>query len=106
MIPACAALLPCRLATRATIVPSPDSAWYTKCNPSLPVSWLDQDVGSVGVGGSADYANGTFSGVGAGKRYLLTGNDGLHYVYQALSGGGKIAARVASLQGSSAAQAG
>ena len=30
MIPACAALLPCTLTTRATIVPSPASGWYTK----------------------------------------------------------------------------
>ena len=34
MIPACAALLPCTLNTRATIVPSPANGWYTKCNPS------------------------------------------------------------------------
>src|SRR6267378_4920643 len=34
MIPTCAALLPCTLTTRATIVPSPANGWYTKCNPS------------------------------------------------------------------------
>ena len=33
MIPACAALLPCALTTRATIVPSPASGWYTKWIP-------------------------------------------------------------------------
>ena len=30
MIPACAALLPCTLTTRATIVPSPANGWYMK----------------------------------------------------------------------------
>src|SRR5258707_831151 len=30
MIPICAALLPCTLTTRATIVPSPASGWYMK----------------------------------------------------------------------------
>jgi hypothetical protein len=34
MIPTCAALLPCTLTTRATIVPSPASGWYTKWKPS------------------------------------------------------------------------
>ena len=40
MIPACAALLPCTLTTRATIVPSPANGWYTKWNESelLPIS--------------------------------------------------------------------
>jgi len=37
MIPICAALLPCTLTTRATIVPSPASGWYTKWNPSEAV---------------------------------------------------------------------
>ena len=38
MIPACAALLPCTLTTRAMIVPSPANGWYTKCNPSEAVT--------------------------------------------------------------------
>jgi hypothetical protein len=74
MMPACAALLPCTFTTRATIVPSPVSGWYTKCNPSelvkkvpcpapatvnvpfakpalpatptVPTSWSNHDTGS------------------------------------------------------------
>ena len=74
MIPACAALLPCTLTTRATIVPSPASGWYTKWKlselviivpcpapdtvnvpfvkpalpaiPTAPTSWSNQDAGS------------------------------------------------------------
>jgi len=38
MIPACAALLPCTLTTRATIVPSPANGWYTKWKPSEAVT--------------------------------------------------------------------
>src|SRR5437899_332739 len=34
MIPICAALLPCTLTTRATLVPSPASWWYTRWNTS------------------------------------------------------------------------
>ncbi len=79
---------------------------FTVTSQPLPVSWLDQDVGSVGVAGSAGYANGTFSVAGAGQGTFFTSTDGLHFVYQALSGDGTIVARVASLQGSSSAQAG
>jgi hypothetical protein len=74
MMPTCAALLPCTLTTRATIVPSPATGWYTKWNPSAlvtivpcpapatvnvpfvklalpanptaPMSWSNQDAGS------------------------------------------------------------
>ena len=74
MIPTCAALLPCTLTTRATIVPSPASGWYTKwkpselviivpspapdtvnvpfakpalpVNPTAPTSWSNQDAGN------------------------------------------------------------
>jgi hypothetical protein len=38
MMPACAALLPCTLTTRATIVPSPANGWYTKWKPSEAVT--------------------------------------------------------------------
>jgi len=67
---------------------------------------LDQDVGSVGLAGSAGYANGTFTAAGAGQGTFFSNFDGLHFVYQPLSGDGTMIARVVSLQGSSAAQAG
>jgi hypothetical protein len=38
MIPTCAEALPCTLTTRATIVPSPVSGWYTKWKPSALVT--------------------------------------------------------------------
>lgn len=72
----------------------------------LPPSWLDQDVGTAGVFGSAGYANGTFTVAGAGNGTMVTGSDGFHFVYQPLTGDCTIIARVVSVQGSSAAQAG
>jgi hypothetical protein len=74
MMPTCAALLPCTLTTRATMVPSPATGWYTKWKPSalviivpcpapetvnvpfakpafpaiptVPTSWSNQDAGN------------------------------------------------------------
>src|SRR5882757_4448000 len=73
--------------------------------PTLPAVWSDGDIGAVGVAGSANYANGTFTVAGAGQGTFFTGSDGFHYVYQSLTGDGTMVARVVSLQGS-AAQAG
>jgi len=73
--------------------------------PTLPSVWTDGDMGSVGVAGSGSYANGTFTVAGAGLG-TFGSSDGLHFVYQPLSGDGTIVARVVSLQGSSAAQVG
>jgi len=72
----------------------------------LPLSWLDQDVGAVGVFGSAGYTNGTFTVAGAGNGTMITTADGFHFAYQPLTGDCTIIARVVSVQGSSAAQIG
>ncbi len=70
---------------------------------SLPSGWLNQDVGSVGVAGSASYAGGIFTVRGSGQQIWNTA-DGLHYVYQSLSGDGTIVARVGSLTGGASTQ--
>src|SRR2546426_8132214 len=91
-----------------TIAPSmndSNAVRFTVTSQPLPVSWLDQDVGVVGLAGSAGYANGTFTVAGAGQGTFFTSSDGFHFVYQSLSGDGTMVARVVSLQGS-AAQAG
>ena len=63
----------------------------------LPTPWVTQDIGSVGVTGSASFANNTFTVKGSGVD--IWGNaDSFRYVYQPLSGDGEIVARVASLQ--------
>jgi regulation of enolase protein 1 (concanavalin A-like superfamily) len=79
---------------------------FTVTSQPLPVSWLDQDVGSVGLAGSASYANSTFTVAGAGQGTFFSSSDGFHFVYQSLAGDGTIVARVVSLEGSSAAQVG
>jgi RHS repeat-associated protein len=71
----------------------------------LPPSWLNQDVGQVGVLGSATYAGGVFTINGSGTSIGGT-TDGMQFVYQPLSGDGTIVARVVSVTGTSSAQAG
>ena len=56
-------------------------------------SWVNQDVGSVGVAGSALFTHGTYVVSGAGADIGGT-SDAFHYVYQPLSGDGEIVARV------------
>jgi formate hydrogenlyase subunit 4 len=79
---------------------------FTVTTQPLPVSWLDQDVGAVGVLGSAGFSNGTFTVAGAGNGTMITTSDSFHFVYQPWTGDGTLIARVASVQGSSAAQIG
>ena len=77
---------------------------FTVILPPVPSPWLNQDVGSLGVG-SASYANGTFTVQGSGK-WIWDVADGMHFVYQAFSGDGAIVARVVSVQGSTYPEAG
>jgi RHS repeat-associated protein len=67
----------------------------------LPSGWLDEDVGSVGVVGSATFSSGTFTVKGAGT---ITGggggyvpNDSLHFAYQMITGDVTIVARIVSM---------
>jgi regulation of enolase protein 1 (concanavalin A-like superfamily) len=66
-------------------------------NTALPSPWATQDIGSVGLAGSAAYLNGTFSLKGAGSDIWGTA-DAFRFVYKPLTGDGQIIARVASLQ--------
>ncbi len=83
-----------------SVAPSFDNSnpiLFTVTTQPLPVPWLDQDVGLVGVAGTGTYASGTFTAQGAGLGTFTTTADGLHFVYQPLSGDGTIVARVVSL---------
>ncbi len=62
----------------------------------LPSGWSDQDIGSVGLTGSASYATGIFTVKGAGHGLSSYTTDGMHFAYQTLSGDGTILARVVS----------
>ena len=72
---------------------------------ALPTGWTDQDIGSVGLAGSATYANGVFTVKGSGTGIQGTADE-MNFVYQPLSGDGTIVARVASVSGGSYSQAG
>jgi regulation of enolase protein 1 (concanavalin A-like superfamily) len=65
----------------------------------VPSPWQTQDVGAVGVAGSATYASGMFSVKGAGADIWGTA-DAFRYVYQPVSGDSQIVARVTGVQNS------
>jgi hypothetical protein len=71
--------------------------------PTLPAPWQNQDVGTVGVAGTASYANGVITVQASGQQIWGTA-DGLHYVYQSLVGDGTLVARVGSLAGGGSTQ--
>jgi len=78
-------------ATRtATSSPTP-----TATATGLPSPWLSRDIGSVGIAGSASYANSRFTVAGSGSDIWGT-SDQFRFVYQSLSGNGTITAKVYS----------
>jgi VCBS repeat-containing protein len=66
----------------------------------LPSGWSDLDIGAVGVAGSASFANGVFT-LNASGQWIYSTADGMHFVYQPVSGDATIVARVLSVQGGS-----
>jgi len=72
----------------------------------LPVGWYNQDIGVVGVPGSAAFTNGNWRLSGAGSTMTGTSDAG-HFVHRTWTGDGEIVARLADLQGgNSQAEAG
>jgi regulation of enolase protein 1 (concanavalin A-like superfamily) len=67
---------------------------------SLPAPWTGQDVGAVGLAGSASYANGVFTVRGAGAD-IWGAADAFQSVLQPVSGDAQIIVRVGSLQNTS-----
>jgi hypothetical protein len=63
----------------------------------LPAPWTSQDIGSVGVSGSASYANGIFT-VAAGGLDIWGTAEAFRYVSQPLGTNDEIIARVTALQ--------
>ncbi len=74
---------------QAELNPAPQPA----VSPSLPLPWSDQDVGPVGLAGTAQVQNGNWSITGAGAD-IWANSDGFHFVYQSWQGDGQIVARV------------
>ena len=69
--------------------------------PTLPSPWQQTDVGAVGQSGSASYASGTFT-VNGGGADVSGPSDSFSYVYQTLTGDGRIIARVIGLSNTNA----
>jgi len=66
-------------------------------NQTVPDPWQSQDVGSVGIPGSAGYNDGTFTVLASGADIWGTADE-FHFVYQELLGDGSIIAQVATLE--------
>lgn len=64
---------------------------------NLPAGWQTQDIGAVGISGSASFASGTYTLTGAGADIWGTA-DALRYAYTTLNGDGQITARVVTEQ--------
>jgi regulation of enolase protein 1 (concanavalin A-like superfamily) len=62
----------------------------------LPTPWAHADIGSVGVPGSAQYADGSFT-VSASGADVWGNADAFHFVYQPWTGDGSVVSRVASV---------
>lgn len=75
---------------------------FTVTSNPLPSGWLDEDIGTVAVAGSATFSSGTFtvkgSGLGVGGSGFGFGGpqDSFHFVYQPLAGNGTIIAHIAT----------
>jgi regulation of enolase protein 1 (concanavalin A-like superfamily) len=70
--------------------------------PPLPAPWNHQDIGAVGIAGSATHSSGTFT-VQAGGTDIWDAADAFHFVYQPLTGDGEIVADVSGLANPSGA---
>ncbi|HTY86271.1 MAG TPA: cellulase family glycosylhydrolase [Candidatus Acidoferrum sp.] len=65
--------------------------------PPVPLPWLTQDIGTVGVSGTAGYTKSVFTLVGAGADIQGTA-DAFRFVYLTATGDCTITARVSSVQ--------
>ena len=75
-----------------TIVVTPPAG-----STNLPLPWINEDIGSVGVGGHAQFDSGGFTAAGSGAD--IFGNaDGFHFIHRNATGDVQFVARVVSLQ--------
>src|SRR5439155_21744421 len=89
------------MVTRTGLVWSFTTAGSGGGGGSLPAPWADGDIGGVGVTGSAQYSNGTFT-INASGADIWGTADAFHFVSQPLSGDASIVAHVASLTNTNA----
>jgi len=73
--------------------------------PSLPVPWQGQDVGTVGLAGTASHSSGVFT-VSAAGADVSGSQDSFYFLSQALGAARTVTARITSLGTSAGARAG
>jgi hypothetical protein len=83
--------------TVAAQVTTTTTSTTTTTTLPLPSPWSHQDIGAVGLPGSATWTSGTFTVTGSGADIWNTA-DAFHYVYQPWTGDGQIVAHVVSQQ--------
>jgi hypothetical protein len=81
----------------ASTTSTPVRVTITSGGDTLPPPWTTQDIGAVGIAGSASYTSGTFNVSGSGADIWGTA-DGFRFVYRSLTGDGSIVARVVSIE--------
>ncbi len=64
---------------------------------TLPKSWVDADIGNVGVSGESSYLNGLFNVIASGND-IWDVADSFHLASRPLTGDGRIVAHIRSLQ--------
>ena len=76
---------------------------FSVAQDAAPTGWLDQDIGAVGIAGytSFDAAASTYTIAGAGAD-VWGAADAFHFMYQPMTGDGRIVARVTSVQNTNA----
>ena len=72
------------------------TATFSEVEP-LPIPWAAQDIGSVGLAGSASYSGATFTVNGSGADIWGTA-DAFQYVHQQMTGDSQIVAQAISLE--------
>ncbi len=88
-------------ARSATVSIATQTFSVTQAGLGLPAGWSDQDVGAVGVAGSAVFDGTAFTVTGGGADVWGTA-DAFHYAFQAWTGDARIIARVASVSNTNA----
>ena len=78
--------------------PDPDPDPTPDPTSSLPSGWESEDIGAVGVAGSAVTTGGTFVVRGGGAD-IWDAADAFHFAYRTMSGDGTIVARIITLGG-------
>lgn len=74
---------------------------FANVNNGLPSPWTTQDIGAVGIAGSASYASGTFTVAGSGTGIFGTADE-FRFVDQSVTGDCGIIAHVTSVQNTGA----